>query len=198
MNTKKRVKLFKKYFKKRRGKANLDVHNLIESDYDHLLERTKKMLSLTEEDKLTGPIVIKLPSTFYEGEKMKFRLDKFEDGTQQMIYDQSLITTLLFGEKTLYYHQASIDHRTGYVGADVAGQVDYFDIVNLQVNFDIDQDASPNVSELFVVLGLSDASSLTMKLRHRFLVDGNFHEELLTEGEEKVIQTLRKIVNHSR
>lgn len=198
MKLKKRQKLFKKYFKKSYKKENDKVRELIKNDFDQALLRSKEMFQLEEGELIGGPITLWSPDPFYDGDKVKYKVVNKEDNKTELVYDQALLTQLSFSNNTLFYYQVSVDHRTGQLAYDVAGHVNYFDIVHFQTRLDLDEYKGILVSKAFIDLGLSDGSVLELNLRERFVKDGTKEMALLTEDEKKVIDTLSKVVRNSK
>jgi hypothetical protein len=194
---KNRLKWTSKYFKKFSGRHQDNYDEMLQEDYDKVVSRAHELSSISEAD-YDALILITVPDAFEKNGRVTYRLDKKADGTHTLLYDQALVTALFFGEDTLYYHQANVDHRNGHIGFDVAGEFSYFDVVHMETSLKYDNNDHPKYITLDLEIGLSDGTITPFHLRnHRIHDDYDLHG-LLTPTEQKVLDTIKKKVRSSR
>lgn len=189
-----RRKLFKKYFKKSTGKVNHEVLDLINQDYNNAILRAKQFLQI-EEDNLGGPITISVPDSYLLNDRVKVKNVVLEDKTNKIVYDQTLLSVLLFGEDKLNYYQANLDHRSGFVDFDVAGQIPYKHIVHIQQSFSYDNPSNPKIQHFEVEINLADGSVIPFRLRNKYLTLEDSSESLLTQQEADLVKTLNSVLS---
>lgn len=189
-----RLKLFKKYFKKNVGSVNQDVLTHIKNDYEQAVTKAKAFLQI-ENETVGGPITISVPDAYFGNKKVNFKNVLFEDKTNQVIYDQSLLTAIFFGEQHLYYYQSNIDHRVGLIDYDVAGQIPYDKIVHIQQLLSYDNPNNPTLQQLDIELNLVDGSVIPLRLRNKFLkFEDDSKELVLTEKESALLKALKQAI----
>ncbi|MCD4826298.1 MAG: hypothetical protein K8Q99_00795 [Acholeplasmataceae bacterium] len=194
---KNRPKWTKKYFSKFSGKAKTGFYDFVQQDYKNAMLRAEKLSSINP--KLYGkPVIITIPDSFNNTSKVQSRLDKKPDGTVTQVFDQSLITILFFGESTLYYYQANIDHRNGRIAFDIAGEFHYFDVVHLETQIGYDHVEKPKYITLDLEVGLSDGRLIPFHLRnHRLHADYKI-PELLTKTEQQILELFKNRVRKEK
>lgn len=194
---KKRSRWTQKYFKKFVGRHQDSYDTMTQADYDYLLERACELSSISVNDYETL-ILITVPDAFEKNGQVHYRLDKKEDGTHSLRYDQALVTVLFFGHDTLYYHQANVDHRNGHIGFDVAGEFNYFDVVYVETSLKYDNNDKPKYITLDIKVVLSDGTKIPFHLRNHRIHDNYHLDTLLTSTEQKVLQTLKTKIRESK
>jgi hypothetical protein len=194
---KNRTKWTSKYFKKFSGRHLDNYDEMLQEDYDNVIQRAYELSSISEAD-YDSLVLITVPDAFEKNGKVNYRLDKKDDGTHTLLYDQALVTALFFGEDTLYYHQANVDHRDGHIGFDVAGEFGYFDVVHMETSLKYDNNEHPKYITLDLEIGLSDGTITPFHLRNHRIHDEYDLHGLLTPTEQKVLDTIKKKVRSSR
>ena len=194
---KNRAKFTSKYFKKFSGRSKDNYEEMLQSDYQRAIERAHQLSSIDQNDYAT-PIIITVPDSFHQGDKVTYRLDKKSDGTNTLLYDQALITALFFGSDSLYYYQANIDHRNGHIAFDIAGEFNYFDVVHMETGLKYDNPAHPKYIMLDIEVGLVDGTMIPFHLRNHRIHDDYDLPSLLTETEQKILDILKSKVRESR
>ncbi|PKK93125.1 MAG: hypothetical protein CVV61_06255 [Tenericutes bacterium HGW-Tenericutes-6] len=194
---KNRAKWTQKYFKKFSGRHQDNYDDMLDEDYQNVIKRAKELSSIGQKD-YTELVLITVPDAFEKHGKVNYRMDKKEDGTFSLLYDQALVTSLFFGEEQLFYHQANVDHRNGHIGFDVAGEFNYFDVVHMETAIKYDNNDHPKYITLDLEVGLSDGTIVPFHLRnHRIHSDYDL-EALLTPTEAKILNTLKQKVRASK
>jgi len=194
---KNREKYTSKYFKKFSGRHADSFDEMIHNDYQNALERALKLLSIQKGD-YEAPFIITVPDSFDNKKKVIYRLDKKEDGTYTLIYDQSLVTILFFGSDSLFHYQANIDHTNGRIGFDKTGEFNYFDVVNIETMLNYDQLDKPKYILLDLTIGLIDGTKIALHLRNHRIHETYELPDLLTKTESSVIDLLKSKVRESR
>ncbi|MDI6453719.1 hypothetical protein [Peloplasma aerotolerans] len=192
-----RQKWTSKYFKKFSGRASDSYDEMLHLDYDRAIERAKQLSSIMESE-FDSPIVITVPDAFDKNGRVTYRLDKKEDGTSSLLYDQALVTILFFGDDSLFYYQANIDHRNGHIAFDIAGEFNYFDVVHMETALKYDNADNPKYITLDLEVGLADGTIVPFHLRNHRIHDGYDLPTLLTASEQKVLDAIKRKVRESR
>ncbi|BCR35829.1 hypothetical protein [Mariniplasma anaerobium] len=192
-----RPKWTKKYFSKFSGKEKGVFQKYVDQDYKNAILRAEKLSSI-DKKAYKKPILIMIPDAFNKSSKVQYRLDKKEDGTVTQIYDQSLLTALFFGESTLFYYQANIDHRSGQIACDIAGEFNYFDVVHMETKLKYDNPDKPKYLALELEVGLSDGRMIPFHLRnHRLHTDYKL-PEMLTKTEQQILDLFKTRVRQEK
>jgi len=194
---KKRQKFTSKYFKKFSGRSDLSYGDMLQVDYKAAMKRAELLSSLKPGD-YDSPIIITVPDAYNKGGKVTYRLDKKSDGSQTLLYDQALVTILFFGADSLFYYQANVDHRNGHIGYDVAGEFNYFDVVHMETSLKYDHPDRPKYITLDLEVGLSDGVIVPFHLRNHRIHEDYELPGLITENEQKVLDTIKEKVRNSR
>jgi hypothetical protein len=138
----------------------------------------------------TDPIEVVCPEVYPRRKTIIYRYFKKDS---KVYYSQIGYSWLLFGEKSLYYYHASVNHIYGYVGHEVSCEFDYKDIVSLQT----DTTHENGVESLVLSISLVNGEVLDIALRTRpNRVYGSTHQ--LSEKEAQVISTIRNVVRNSK
>lgn len=138
----------------------------------------------------TDPIEVVCPEVYPRRKTIIYRYFKKDS---KVYYSQIGYSWLLFGEKSLYYYHASVNHIYGYVGHEVSCEFDYKDIVSIQT----DTTHENGVESLLLSISLVNGEVLDIALRTRpNRVYGSTHQ--LSEKEAQVISTIRNIVRNSK
>lgn len=192
-----RAKLTTKYFKKVTGKSIDALNDVIQADYAKVIERALQLSNIEKGD-YSAPILITVPDAFHHGGKVNYRLDKKEDNTFTLIYDQALIYVLFFGKNSLFYYQSNINHMNGHIASDIAGEFSYSDVVHIETELKYDHVDHPKYITLDLEVGLVDGTIVPFHLRnHRIHQDYNL-PTMLTNQEQQVLSLLKKKVRESR
>lgn len=191
-----RIKWFKQYFKKGEGEADPRFETYQMVLHDRALNRACQMLGIDQEEveQVARPIILLQPDQFDLGEEIRYKLVTKEDGTTEVIYDQALITIILFGEHTLMYYQANINYAYDLIVDDIAGEVNYFDIVNIETSFQYDSLEDIEFEILDLDIWLTDGSLIPLRLRHRLFTKLQ-KDILLTDEEQMIIRHLKEVIN---
>jgi hypothetical protein len=192
-----RPKWTKKYFTKFSGKEKGLFQKYVDQDYKNAISRAEKLSSI--DNKAYGkPILIVIPDAFNKSSKVRYRLDKKPDGGVTQIYDQALLTALFFGENTLFYYQANIDHRSGHIAFDTAGEFNYFDVVHMETQLKYDNPEKPKYLALELEVGLSDGRMIPFHLRNHRLHDEYQLPDVLTKTEQQILDLFKKRVRQEK
>lgn len=192
-----RSKLTAKYFKKFSGRSLDTYDEMVKADYENAIERAHQLSNIQKYD-YSAPILITVPDAFKHGERVNYRLDQKKDGTYTMMYDQALLYVLFFGKSSLFYYKANVDHRTGNIASDVAGEFSYADVIHVETELKYDNIDRPKYITLDLEIGLIDSTMIAFHLRnHRLLQDYNL-PGLLTEQEKQILSILKTKVRESR
>jgi hypothetical protein len=192
-----RAKFTSKFFKKFQGRSHDSFDQMLMNDYKHVVERAYQLSSINELD-YDQMFIITVPDAFEKNGRVNYRLNKTADGGQTLLFDQSLVTILFFGSETLYYHQANVDHRDGHIAFDVSGEFSYFDVVHMETAFKYDNQDKPKYITLDLEVGLSDGVKVPFHLRNHRIHDDYHLPNLLTETEQKVLDTIKRRVRQTR
>ncbi len=196
-NVKNRAKYTSKYFKKFQGRSHGSYDEMIAKDYEKFIQRAHELSSISEQD-YHKKIMITVPDAFEPNSKVNYRLDKRADGKYTLLYDQALVTVLFFGDDSLYYHQANIDHRNGHIAFDVSGEFNYFDVVHIETALKYDRPIRPKYITLDVELGLSDGTIIPFHLRNHRMHEEYDFDGTLTKQEQVFLDTLKQKIRESR
>lgn len=194
---KNREKYTAKYFKKFSGRHADSFDDMLHTDYKNAIERATKLLSITTND-YEAPYIITVPDSFDNKKKVYYRLDKKEDGTHTLIYDQALVTILFFGSDSLFHYQANVDHTNGRIGFDKTGEFNYFDVVHIETMLNYDTLDKPKYIMLDLIIGLVDGTKIALHLRNHRIHDTYELSGLLTETESRILDLLKHKVRDSR
>ena len=194
---KNRAKYTSKYFKKFSGRAHQSYDQMLKQDYDNIIKRALELSSISEID-YESYMMITVPDSFDQQSTVNYRLDKKEDGTYTLLYDQALVTVLFFGNDVLYYHQANVDHRNGHIAYDVSGEFNYFDVVHMETALKYDRPIRPKYLMLDLEVGLADGTVVPFHLRNHHMHEEYDLDGVLTKEEKKFLDTLKQKVRESR
>lgn len=197
--TKNRAHLMKKFFNKYTGKEKDSIEHLIQADYDQIIERAEQLSSIDKNDyPSNAPIMIKVPDSFTKKDRVSYRLVQKEDKSTVLLYDQALVTTLFFGETSLFYHQCNVDHRTGNIAFDIAGEFNYFDVVHMETALKFDHSENPKYLMLDLELTLIDGTLIPFHLRNHRLYDSYRLPSLLTDQEKMILEQFKHHIRGKR
>lgn len=194
---KNRAKYTSKYFKKFSGRAHQSYDQMLKQDYDNIIKRALELSSISEID-YESYMMITVPDAFDQQSTVNYRLDKKEDGSYTLLYDQALVTVLFFGDDVLYYHQANVDHRNGHIAYDVSGEFNYFDVVHMETALKYDRPIRPKYLTLDLEVGLADGTVVPFHLRNHHMHEEYDLDGVLTKEEKKFLDTLKQKVRESR
>lgn len=192
-----RPKWTKKYFTKFSGKEKGLFQKYVDQDYKNAILRAEKLSSI-DSNAYRKPILIMIPDAFNKSSKVRYRLDKKADGSVTQIYDQSLLTALFFGETTLFYYQANIDHRSGQIAFDIAGEFNYFDVVHMETQLKYDNPEKPKYLALELEIGLSDGRIIPFHLRNHRLHNDYQLPDMLTKTEQQILDLFKTRVRQEK
>lgn len=194
---KNRAKYTSKYFKKFAGRSQATYEDMVNEDYKNVIKRALELSSLEEND-YDSLMMLTVPDAFDHQSKVTYRLDKKEDDTQTLLYDQALVTCVFFGDETLYYYRANVDHRNGHIGHDISGEFSYFDVVHLETILKFDNINKPKYLTLDIEVSLSDGTMIPFHLRNHHLHEFYDMKEYLTPEEKEFLDQLKLKVRQSR
>lgn len=167
-NVEKREAWVKQYFKKQFGKPNPIYLNLIQIDYQTVIENAKKLLGLKDGDYDQYHYVI-APDSLDNQRKVRYRFDKQQDKNYQLYYDQVFMNVIFFGKDNMYIYRANIDHATGQIVQETANEFSYFDVVSIETTRKTDQIINPKYMMVNLNLNLSDSEEYNVNLRNQRL-----------------------------
>lgn len=191
LNDIERGKWVKSYFKKNDGLADPRMKELMDKDFAKMFKRAHLMLNITEQD-YEKVFVLQMPDSYSNKNKVNYRLDKMENGSQTLIYDQAFLNVLFFGEDVLYNYYVNVDFNNGYMTNDHSIAVRYFDIVSIESKLTYDQMESPKYLQYHVILHLTNNQQITLNLRNQRLYGANVIPSLLTTQEQRIVKLLRE------
>ncbi len=194
---KNRAKYTSKYFKKFSGRAQDSYDEMLQEDYRSVITRAHELSSIQESD-YQKLILITVPDAFDHNSKVAYRLDKKPNGSYTLLYDQALVTAVFFGDDSLFYHQANVDHRNGHIAYDVSGEFNYFDVVHMETAFKYDHVIHPKYLTLDLEVTLVDGTKVPFHLRNHRIHDNYDLQQLLTAQEKDLLDTLKFKVRESR
>lgn len=189
-----RIKWFSNYFKDGTGKLDPKF-----TEYqDKLLQRTKEraleLLVLEEADiQAAKEIILLAPNRLDVKNDVKFKIVEHEDGECEVVFDQALVTRLMFGKDRLYYYQAATDIRYNIITDDVAGEVAYDNIVNVEISTYYDDLEHVELDVVDLDLWLKGGNELNLRLRQRAFV-GRTEKIKLTDTEKEVLKALHSVL----
>lgn len=126
---KNRKKFMQSYFSKKMDGAET-FDRLVQKDYDQAIQRAKGVLGLEDKEvNQYSPLVVSLPEIFYPGSKLRIKMGKKNDNLR---YNQSRISVLLFGEKQFFYYSVLINHEEGFYSDDYAVEIPYQALVSVE------------------------------------------------------------------
>lgn len=125
--------------------------------------------------------------------KMNTIIYRYFRKDNKIYYSQIGYSWLLFGEKSMYYYHASVNHIYGYTGYEVSYEFDYKDIVSIKTAINHEN----HVETLILTLSLTNGETLNIALRTR---PNKFYESThkLSEKEALVISTIRNVIRNSK
>lgn len=189
---KKRAKIVKKYFRRKNGRENEQVVQLIQQDLDKALVRAQLLLSL-ENERVSKPLIIKAANT--DNENVKYRVVKLEDDKKRVDYSESILTTIYLGTNSLFFHEAIVNHIKGYVLEDYASEVKYRDIVHVETLLDYEHRYNHiGLSSLYLLLHLVNGTTINLNLRSHYMHNQKDYPELISDEERKVITSIQKAI----
>lgn len=195
---KERLKWFNKYFQKRTGELDPKFIEYRDEAHNLAFKRAFELLSITEADiNEENAIILMAPEQLDAKSKVKFKVALLNDDEAELVYDQSLITILMFGAESLFYYQANVDYRYGLVTNDLVGEVNYLDVLNVQTTFEYDDLHDPLFEMVDVELWLYDGTVLPINLRFR-LFNGVTEELVLSPKEKLVLSKLHNIIRSKK
>ena len=212
---KKRIKIMKKHFKKKDGRENEHINEIVAKDTENALLRAKEVLTFSD-DKYSNPIVIVTPNTDTD-RRVRFRITKLKkhdeaivETTQEVVvkhkhhneirvdYDYAKLITIFLGEKTLFFHHSIIDYITGRVEEDVAHEIAYKDIIGVSTFVGYDDPRNPRLSLVVLNLSLLNSEVINIPLRNYYLFEQGELDTILTEKEEYIIKTIKKAIRTAK
>lgn len=189
---KNRIKLMKKYFKKKKGPHNEEANTFVNNDLNLAVNRAKALL-INEE--VSEPFVLRGPN-LYNGD-IKYRLNQNDKNDKFVVdYNDTLLTVIFLGAKKLHYYQAEIDHTNGNIDEEVSGEIKYENILSTEI--EIDNNVSNNLPLLSVVnlvLTLENETEVVFNLRNHYNFDESNYPEVLTETEKYIAKTIKEAIN---
>lgn len=189
---KERIKLMKKYFKKKKGVHLEEATNLINNDLNNALERAKTLIVTKD---VSEPFVLRGPNLYNEDLKYRLNKDNKEDEFD-VDYNNSLITIIFLGKTKLYYYQSEIDHVNGLVNEELSGEVKYSNILNTEFEIDnqVDQKYNPIISVVNLVLTLDNEAELVFNLRNHYEFNDEKYPNVLTDNEKYIAKTIKAAI----
>ncbi|MGI6787666.1 MAG: hypothetical protein ACOX5X_03900 [Acholeplasmataceae bacterium] len=195
---KKRLKWFKKYFKKGTGESDPQFQLYRDQAHEIVFRRAFELLSIGEVDvNHENAIVLVAPEQLDTKNKVNYKVALLDDHEAELLYDQAVLTILMFGEESLFYYQANVDYRYGLVTNDLVGELNYLDIMNVQTTFHYDDLHDPLFETLKLDLWLYDGTRIPLTLRFR-LFNGVTEELILSEKEKLVLGKLHQVLRSKR
>ena len=138
----------------------------------------------------TEPIEIVCPEVYPKMNSIVYRYFRYYNKTY---YSQVGYTWLFFGEKSMYYYHASVNHIYGYNGYEVSNEFDYKDIVSIKTAVNHEND----IETFVVTLTLTNGEALNIALRTR--PNGSYEStHKLSEKEEQILSTIRSVIRNSK
>ena len=118
---------------------------------------------------------------------------RFFPKTGKLFYSQIKYSWILFGEKSMHYYHASVNHIHGYTGYEGSYEFDYKDIVSVKTLVTHEN----NVEKLILTLSLVNGETLDITLRS---VVNKVYESThkLSEKEALILSTIRKVIRGSK
>lgn len=136
------------------------------------------------------PIELVCPEEYPRFKTIIYRYFKKDN---KVYYSQIGYSWLLFGEKSMYYYHASVNHIYGYTGYEFSYEFDYNDIVSIKTAVTHDN----NVEKFVLTLSLTNGEVLEIPLR---TISNKVYESThkLTEKESLVLSTIRSVIRSSK
>ena len=195
---KERLKWFSKFFKKGTGEADPQFQVYRDEVHEIAFKRAFELLRISESDVTKEqPIILLAPEQLDKRSKVRYKVVLEDEQTADLLYDQALITMLLFGEDSLFFYQANLDYRYGFVTNDVVSEVNYLDIMSYQTSFEYDDIEDPLFEIVDLDLFLYDGRVVHFNLRFR-LFNGTEEELVLNETEKLVLDKFHTIVREKK
>ena len=118
---------------------------------------------------------------------------RFFKKDSKVYYSQVGYSWLLFGEKSMYYYRASINHIFGFTGYETSYEFDYKDIVSIKTAVTHEN----HVEKFTLTLSLTNGETLVIPLR---TIPNKVYESThkLTEKEAFVLSTIRNVIRSSK
>ena len=138
----------------------------------------------------TEPIEIMCPEAYPKMNSIVYRFFRYFNKTY---YSQVGYSCLFFGEKSMYYYHASVNHIYGYNGYDESCEFDYKDIVSIRTTVNHED----GIETFVVTLTLTNGETLDIALRTR---PNSYYESThkLSEKEAKILSTIRSVIRSSK
>jgi hypothetical protein len=113
--------------------------------------------------------------------------------TSKLFYSQIRYSWLLFGEKSMYYYHASVNHIYGYTGYEGSYEFDYKDIVSIKTLVTHEN----HVEKFVLTLSLVNGETLEIPLR---TAPNKVYESThkLSEKEAHILSTIRNVIRSSK
>ena len=138
----------------------------------------------------TDPIEIVCPEVY---PKMNSIIYRYFRDVNKTLYSQVGYSWLFFGEKSMYYYHASVNHIYGYTGYEASYEFDYKDIVSIKTAVEHED----NVETFTVTLSLTNGETLDIALRTR--PNKSYQStHKLSEKEAKILSTIRSVIRSSK
>lgn len=192
-----RSRWMKKYFKKVLGHAKKQYDEFIKTDYENVVERATMISGIkkTDYDKL---VLITVPDAFKTTRDIKYRFDHKEDDSFTLKYDQALATVLFFGDESLFYYKVNIDHISGDMNSDIAGEFNFFDVVHMETSLKYDDGDKPTHIMLDLNITLSNGVVIVFNLRNHHLHASYKLSSLITKTENEILNAIKGRIRASR
>lgn len=193
-----RLKWFNKFFKKGTGEADPQFQVYRDEVHEIAFKRAFELLRIEEGDvSLEQPIILLAPEQLDKRSKVRYKVVLEDESVAELVYDQALITILMFGEHSLFYYQANADYRYGLVTNDVVSEVNYLDIMSYQTSFEYDDLQDPLFEIVDLELFLYDGGVVPFNLRFR-MFNGVMEELVLSETEKLVLDKFHQVVRNKK
>ena len=139
---------------------------------------------------ISDPIEVVCPEVYPKMNSIIYRYFRYDN---KIYYSQVGYSWLFFGEKSLYYYHASVNHIYGYTGYEVSYEFDYKDIISIKTSVNHEDD----VETFTLTLSLANGETLDIALRTR---PNKFYESThkLSEKEAKILSTIRNVIRNSK
>jgi hypothetical protein len=96
----------------------------------------------------------------------------------------------------MYYYQANIDHRTGLIAGDIAGEIALDTVTNVETIFSSD-DKDTHKSYLDLELSTADGNTYSFRLRNQYVENPSTHKVFLNENEKYVLSQVKEAVRRA-
>lgn len=194
---KNRIKMFEKYFNKKKTVEQKAILEYQKEDIANVLKRSHNFIG-AKEGELKYPLVLIKPEPFGEKGKVKYKVVKLDDGTFRLDFDQSLVTSIYLTNDLMFYHEAIVNHNNGLIGFDYVGEINLFDVINTETFVTYDDFKNPRVQQLVLRLVLVNGISLEFILRELHINENFIETELMSEHEKKVINTIKNAIRQAK